>query len=270
MTNLKTIIKKIPFLHTIFRKGRLSVKKVRYRKYYSDSESKGRISPKDEMFQGNLEHYENTGRSAVEMIERGLNIEGKKFEDITTMLDMPCGHGRVMRHLVKRLSPSKIVGCDLDPDCVEFCSEEFKCIPLISNIKFEKINFPNKFDLIWVGSLFTHLNKKDFVNLLRVLYVNLNNNGLLVFSAHGNYSLEIIDQYPGIIVKNTDFVKKELEDEGYYFMGYDDSENNGISISPKEFVVSAAEEISSGRFRLNMFEERGWDNHHDVYSFVKN
>lgn len=270
LKKIRVFIKKIPFLHSFFRRSRLYIKKFRFRKVYNNAHlSKGKISFRDEMFTGNLEHYLSVGNSALENIELALELSGKKFEDIENILDLPCGHGRVMRHLVKRVDPQKITGCDLDFEAVEFCISEFGCKGLFSNVVFEKINLQNQYDLIWVGSLFTHLNKELFRRLLKVLIDNLKSGGILIFSAHGSFSLEIIDGYAGIIPDDRKEISAILQSEGFYFTPYENLTDYGISISLKSFVEQNLEELFGNNVRLLNFREKGWDNHHDVYSYIK-
>lgn len=55
---------------------------------------------------------------------------------------------------------------DLDTDGVAFCTEQFDARPLISGPAFSTLNFNETFDLIWAGSLITHLPERvtaDFI-----------------------------------------------------------------------------------------------------------
>ncbi len=257
-------------LHSIFRNLRLFIKKHKYRKFFENHEaSEGKISFRDEMFEGNLDHYLSVGKSAMIIIEDTLRIAEKRFENLNAVLDIPCGHGRVMRHMVKKVDGRRITGCDLDFEAVEFCVKEFGCKPLFSNVVFENIEFEEKFDLIWVGSLFTHLDESSFERLLKVLISNLNDDGILVFSAHGTYSLEIIDKYNGIVADGKVFIRDQLNKKGFYFTPYENLENYGISISLKSFVEDRINKVAADKMALLKFTARGWDNHHDVYSYIK-
>ena len=115
------------------------------------------ISPNDEMFAGNEKHYFGVGRDAFGIIERALISTKLEPGDMETILDFPCGHGRVLRYLRAGFPKAKITGCDLNRDGVDFCASRFGSIPVYSSVDPTQIDLPrDHFDLIWVGSLFTH------------------------------------------------------------------------------------------------------------------
>ena len=57
------------------------------------------ISPKDNMYQGNKEHYFHVGEFALECIMSAMSTVKKSPDDIKSILDLPCGYGRVQRIL---------------------------------------------------------------------------------------------------------------------------------------------------------------------------
>lgn len=247
-------------------------KRYRYSSIYKNpSASNGRISHNDDMFQGDLDHYNSVGESAVLNIRKSLELAGISFEELNNILDLPCGHGRVMRQLIKYVKPGIITGCDLDEDGVNFCAREFGSTPVISNTDINKVKFNVKYDLIWVGSLFTHLNMDKFEKVMEALYNLLNKNGVFVFTAHGDYSLDIITKKPEFYgVHPADFEDIKLRyNNGFYFIPYEGSNDYGISLTPENYIYKCAENISKGNLKLLMFKHRGWDNHQDVYSYKR-
>src|SRR2546429_4341228 len=95
-------------------------------------------------------HYFSVGLSAFESINAALKAAGTN--SVTTILDMPCGHGRVARVLRAAFPTAEISVSDLDTDGVAFCAKQFDAQPLISGPDFSTLNFAKTFDLIWVGS----------------------------------------------------------------------------------------------------------------------
>src|SRR5688500_9262413 len=110
------------------------------------------ISQSETMLDGPLERYLGVGESALASIRR---VVGQK--EIASILDLPCGHGRVARHLRAAYPTARLFVSDLDEDGAKFCADAFSATKLPSKPNFDDIQFNRTFDLIWVGSLITHL-----------------------------------------------------------------------------------------------------------------
>src|SRR5437667_3593839 len=144
------------------------------------------IAAADEMFTGDAEAYFSVGRSALRCINVSMVAAGIEAVSIRTILDLPCGHGRVLRHLRETFPHADITACDLRRDAVDYCAKTFGARPLYSDEDVENIAFaPNSFDLIWVGSLLTHLRADHWLDFLSLFQCALRVGGLLIFSAHG-------------------------------------------------------------------------------------
>ncbi len=250
---------------------RLNKRKRKYGEYITDERLNGRITYKDMMYAGDLSHYLKVGDSAMDNIEQALSAAGRTFDSLNEVLDMPCGHGRVLRLLATKVPAERITACEIDSDGIEFCKAEFGCKAFQSSYDISAIQFKDTFSLIWVGSLFTHLNEEAFSSLLKLLFNALESNGVLVFTAHGNYSIEIFDQYWG---KNVPVNAEQLQGElkktnGFYFAPYPSTKDYGISISLHHYVVAQVKKLFSDTATVVMFRERGWDNHQDVYAIKK-
>jgi SAM-dependent methyltransferase len=238
----------------------------------------GRIHPDDDMLTKRDGHpneesyiqYRGVGLSALANIEEALEVVNMKPENIRYCLDMACGYGRVLRVLQTRIDASKITACDISEAAVEFCRSEFGAEPLVSDADFRRIHFKRKYDLIWVGSLFTHISEKRFSLLLEVLYNVLEHRGVLVFTTHGQHSLDLM----GKNVYHAQFPEREklleiLRNKGYYFTPYAHSKDYGISICLPEYVIGKTSELFLRRYRLLRYKFRGWAWHQDVYAYQR-
>jgi SAM-dependent methyltransferase len=105
------------------------------------------------------------------------------------ILDLPSGYGRILRFLKVSFPNATICACDINAEGVDFCRRQFNASPVVSNTDFAKVSFPWSFDLIWSGSLLTHVSETDAIELLRLFYRSLSPNGLCVFTMHGRTSV---------------------------------------------------------------------------------
>lgn len=101
------------------------------------------------------------------------------------VLEFACGHGRCTRMLVGNLSPRNLWCSDVQADGVEFVRDTFGVHGVVSATDPEQLELPGPFDLIWVGSLFSHFPRKRFLSFLSRLMNVLGPEGMLVFSTHG-------------------------------------------------------------------------------------
>ncbi|MFC2161727.1 class I SAM-dependent methyltransferase [Acidobacteriota bacterium] len=230
----------------------------------------GRIHYNDDSFyNSSISHYISVGQSALDNIEHALQLSNKTFQDIGKGLDFPCGYGRITRVLQNRLSESAVLDvCDILPEAVRFCAQEFGVDPILSQNDISNVVLPNKYDLIWIGSLLTHLDRQSFVDTLKIASDSLAMEGVMVFTTHGNFSLEILDSY-GIKNLNRKEVKKHLQETGFYFAPYSGESDYGISLSSVDFVRSLLENDFPSRLKLLFYKPQGWDNHQDVFACQK-
>lgn len=271
MNKVFRVLKKNKILDSILMSVKNYYRKIKYEKYTDYPGLNGKISYKDTMFNGDISHYIKVGDSAIVNIESALKASNRTFASLKEVLDMPSGHGRILRLLAIKVSPERITACDIDADGINFCKNEFGCKKFLSSRDLSKIQFPENYSLIWVGSLFTHINEKTFSNLLKLLFNSLELDGVLVFTTHGKYSVEIFEKYWAKTVPvSNEQLQKELEKtNGFYYAPYANTEDYGISISLKHYVLTLIESLFENKAKVVMSKERGWDNHQDVFAIQK-
>jgi SAM-dependent methyltransferase len=107
------------------------------------------ISPNDHMFAGDESHYFGVGQSALDGIRCSLYAAQVPTDNVKRILDLPCGHGRILRYLRAAFPEAEIVACDLLRDAVDYCARSFGAIPVYSHEDPRKIPLPEgAFDLI--------------------------------------------------------------------------------------------------------------------------
>src|SRR5262249_40970145 len=207
------------------------------------------ISPMDTMYQGNRDHYIAVGESALRCVRTAMMAANKP--EIRHILDFGCGFGRVLRVLKWAFPVARLTASDISPEAVDFCASAFGADPIISSENAAEPQFKNDFDLIWCGSLFTHLDAVQFVKFLKRLRSLLTVDGLLVFTVHGPFVAGRIHRDPhyGLDEKSVSILLNGYHNTGF---GYADYPNRvlpelvtkyGFSISKPSWVCSQIESM---------------------------
>jgi SAM-dependent methyltransferase len=145
----------------------------------------GKIYFNDGMYHGDGAHYFKVGLSAIHCIDEALAQADQK--EVRTILDLPCGSGRVMRFLRHRFPSAQITACELEVGPVQFCVRTFGAEPAFSSPNLDEVSLGKQFDLIWCGSLITHLNKRGIDALLRLFHRHLAASGIMIFTTNGDF-----------------------------------------------------------------------------------
>ncbi len=219
------------------------------------------------------QEYWVAGRSALAAVRTALNIARKPDSEIRRILDLPCGHGRVLRYLQAAFPEASLTACDVLKDAVDFCASVFGATPVYSHEEIAKIPLErDAYDLIWVGSLFTHLDASNWASLLDKLASSLREGGLLVFTTHGRYvhrqliGLEDANSY-GLPYWRITRAVYRYEHSGFGYANYLGSDNYGISLSDPQWVTSTV--AAHQMLQCAYFSERNWHGIQDVYACVK-
>jgi SAM-dependent methyltransferase len=127
--------------------------------------------------------YLDTGARAVALLQSAREIAAQP--EPRRILDCPSGYGRVLRHLIGRHRETEFFACDLNREAADFCASEFGAVPIYSVEEPEELVLPAGMDLIWVGSLLTHLSAGDTRAFLDCFDKALGPRGMLAVTFHG-------------------------------------------------------------------------------------
>jgi SAM-dependent methyltransferase len=145
------------------------------------------VSPRDHMYnsydEDDRDGYFSLGRAALDCIRVALLTA--QVESPKNILDLPSGHGRVLRYLKAEYPEAQLAACDIDHEAVDFCATTFGATPIYGHEHPDAINCEGGFDLIWCGSLLTHLNKGYWAAFLNFFESLLADRGILIFTTSG-------------------------------------------------------------------------------------
>jgi SAM-dependent methyltransferase len=232
------------------------------------------IAPDDDMAHGNLENYFALGESALlDCIAPALEASPK--QRFGRILDLPCGYGRVMRYLRAAFPDSQITACDIQRAGVDFCAEKFGAIPVYSSEDPTALELPGPFNLIWCGSLLTHLDEERCGQWLDLFRSVLAPYGVFVFTTHGRlvaHRLQagLLDADSWLGQDRADRMLQDFDTHGFGYQeypakdrGFDGQERGyGWGLSSPAWVVDRITERDG--WRLVYLREAAWRRYQDV------
>lgn len=236
-----------------------------------------RVSRNDRMMERSQpDQYFVAGQAGFEAIQRGLDAAG--IVTAQTILDLPCGHGRVLRYLRARWPQANLTDCEIVPDAVSFCAETFGADGLVSRDPLWDVDLGGPYDLIWSGSLFTHFDAPYWVPSLAQLGGALSEDGVLVFSSQGKPSLAFLKGSPdqpvlravlprdyGLTRERAETIVASAEATGFGFAHYSSGDDHpyGVSVSLPAWVAARLAEVN---LRVVLHETGGWGGHQDMWT----
>jgi SAM-dependent methyltransferase len=226
----------------------------------------GRIHREDDMKHpddADASHYASVGRSAVAAIGRGLAAAGRDFGDVQACLDMPCGYGRVLRALAQEIPGERVTACDINRRAIGFCASEFGATPLRSTPGLDHLRF-GRYDLIWCGSLVTHIDERRVEQLLRGFAGALVPGGVAILTIHAE------PPSSGQFAPLRDEIAAALGERGEFHVAYDGALfDYGHAWHTADYIRGVFAAVSGDEVELVSHETRGWDDHQDVLAFQR-
>jgi SAM-dependent methyltransferase len=126
------------------------------------------------------------GQKTAQDIETALAEAGSNIDQIHSALDFGCGCGRLLLDVVHRWPHIRWTGSDVDERGIHWCAAHIPGARALVNPALPPLPFADgEFDLIWCGSVFTHLDEERQDAWLTELKRTLAPGGHLLASVHG-------------------------------------------------------------------------------------
>ncbi|MDI4641507.1 class I SAM-dependent methyltransferase [Rhodoblastus acidophilus] len=195
------------------------------------------------------------------------------MSNIERIFDFGCGYGRVTRYFRSAFPEAEVHVTDFDARGVQFCVEQFQCLDTQGGIA------ENFYDLIFLGSVFTHLPSQTVSQLLPLLLKALRPNGVLIFTTQGRFPVERMRGFDWENDKGRSWMHYNLEREAfeklvrmfqetdYGFVDYPKRTGYGVAIASPFWY--SREILKNTSFIQILLQEKGFDNHQDVSAFMR-
>jgi SAM-dependent methyltransferase len=227
------------------------------------------VEDEDEMFKpGRRDLYFEMGAAALRAIRVALLAAG--VEQPRRILDFPCGHGRVMRMLRAEFPDAELTGGDLNADGVAFCARKFGATPVQSGLRAEEVQIDGRFDLVWCGSLLTHLDRDRYEGFFSLLANAVDVGGVLVFTAFGRHAANRIRRREALYGLGDEGARKilsEFDRDGFGYSDYEGQTLSGMTLTSPSFVCDRIAGVPS--LQLVGYTEQGWHGHQDVIACTR-
>ena len=236
---------------------------------YLSGEICDEISEHDDMFvSGSRDHYMAVGRSAIDLIAAAMLAAQKSR--VAAVLDLPCGGGRLTRHLKAFLPEAQLYVGDLNKPKEAFVVATFGATPINPQADFS-VPASNRFDLIFVGSLVTHVGPNQYERAIRWFIDALAPDGLLTFTTHGRRTMHLF----GPTFHSGEWQQgcRSYADTGFGYLPYDPAmppdgpESHGTGLSAPSWVARLVESEPGARFVSR--GEGAWASNQDVVVLQK-
>lgn len=222
--------------------------------------------------QWQCDHYFSVGRDALRIVMLELLHNGRGAP--ASILDFPSGSGRVTRHLRAMFPEARIGACDLYASHIAFCEREFGAEPIQSEENLAALDV-GQWDLIFCGSLLTHLPHPLFMEAIRFMARSLTPDGIAIATVEGRHSIHIQDHKWKLIGDDLfEIARAQYHETGFGFVDYDAGFRDAAFASQGTYGVALINpsrllgEIQSLEdVQILGFRERAWDDHQDVVVF---
>lgn len=208
---------------------------------------------------GREEQYFEIGHRALELIEFAATLCAKPH--FPNILDFGCGYARVLRWLRPQHHYAEITACELDPAAVDFCAKHWGAHPVQASTDVSEIKFDRQFDLIWCGSVLTHLDEKSWLDTLNFLIDSTNECGVIILTLQGRFFASALANKQSYIADDVDknALLAEFKERGFAYQNYFDRHDHdyGISLCSPQWVMAQVEKRTDVIIRSYIEESWG-------------
>ncbi|WP_082434520.1 polysaccharide pyruvyl transferase family protein [Devosia sp. A16] len=204
-------------------------------------------------------YFSDGARSAAKVrafVDRFLGDDGQH----KTILEFAAGYGAVTRHAVGALLPHTLHSSDIHPQANAFLERQMSVDTVQSVDTPEALVLPTEYDAIFALSFFSHMPRSTWGRWLKRLCGGLRQGGVLLFTTHGQTSMQY---FPQAVLDRSGFWFDKSSEQGDL-----ETATYGQTITSQSFVEARIKELEDVVEYLE-FEPAGWWEHQDTYVLRK-
>lgn len=203
-------------------------------------------------------YFSDGARSAAKVrafVDRFLGDGQQK-----TVLEFAAGYGAVTRHAVGALEPHTLHSSDIHSRANAFLERQMSVKTVQSVDTPEALVLPTEYDAIFVLSFFSHMPRSTWGRWLKRLCEGLRKGGVLLFTTHGQTSMQY---FPQAVLDQSGFWFDKSSEQGDL-----ETAKYGQTITSQAFVEAQIKELG-GVVEYLECEPAGWWEHQDTYILRK-
>lgn len=167
--------------------------------------------------------FEVGGRLQLEELDRVLSAHGLRLTDFDDILDFGCGPGRLLRQLRTMAPRARLCGVDQDEQAVAWVHKELPFVETAVAPPLPPLPLSaERFDLVIVYSVFTHLDEAYQDAWLRELRRLTRPNGFVLATVHGMVKWQELHDGPMARDRDLAQLAAEFERRGFLHWTRDD------------------------------------------------
>jgi hypothetical protein len=204
-----------------------------------------------------INYYFRTGGESAAKLAGILDEVGYGKDQTVKLLEFASGSGCVSRHL-KKNGRFDLVSCDIHPKALAFLTNDLGVKTVPSAPVPEQFSPPERSDVVFALSFFSHMPKSTFGRWIRSLYAAVKVPGYLIFTTHGIQSgidggWCLPDQIPADgFWFSAQSEPKDLETVGY-----------GLSLTTPDYVIPEIHRQAGAPIAIYRFAD--WWKHQDLW-----
>jgi SAM-dependent methyltransferase len=216
------------------------------------------IASDDPMFHYAPRLYFQAGQEALRNVR--LAMLAARKEEVTSLLDFACGRGRVLRMFQAAFPDADITGSDIEPPAVDFVRETFGVTGIVSDYHPDKVELPGTYDVIWCGSLLTHVDAERFTGFMKLFESVLAPGGVAVFTVYGRFIADGLRDRSvtlDLTEEQADIVLCDYDKTGFgFYPGLAPEINFGDCVATRSWVCEQLDQTPN--LKLLLYIEEGW------------